>query len=68
MFWATGTGEASRNARIADLLNMIGVPLRTHDLARRYPSPKGMVEALETRGFCIGQPHESGNIHFEHYW
>ncbi|MGD9858323.1 MAG: ferredoxin--NADP reductase, partial [Planctomycetaceae bacterium] len=48
--------------------DMIGVPLHTHDPARRYPQPTGMVELLERRGFQVDQPHEPGNIHFERYW
>jgi ferredoxin--NADP+ reductase len=47
---------------------MIGVPHHTHDPAKRYPSPTGMVEVLERRGFCVDQPHEAGDIHFEKYW
>jgi ferredoxin--NADP+ reductase len=47
---------------------MIGVPHHTHDPARRYPQPLGLVEVLERRGFCVDQPHEPGNIHFEKYW
>jgi ferredoxin--NADP+ reductase len=48
--------------------DMIGIPLHTHDSARRYPRPKGMVETLENRGFCVDRPHERGDIHFEKYW
>ena len=48
--------------------DMIGVPLQTHDQTRRYPRPKGMVEALENLGFRVDRPHERGNIHFEKYW
>lgn len=47
---------------------MIGVPLRTHDRTKRYPTPLGMVEVLEKQGFHIDQPHHPGNIHFEKYW
>lgn len=47
---------------------MIGVPHHTHDPARRYPQPLGMVEVLERRGFLVDVPHESGNIFFEKYW
>ncbi len=47
---------------------MIGVPLRTHDHSKRYPTPLGMVEVLEKQGFHIDQPHHPGNIHFEKYW
>lgn len=47
---------------------MIGVPLHTHDRAKRYPDHTGMVELLENRGFRIDRPHEPGNLHFEKYW
>lgn len=47
---------------------MIGVPLRTRDQTKRYPTPLGMVEVLENQGFHIDQPHHPGNIHFEKYW
>ena len=47
---------------------MIGVPHHTHDPAKRYPQPRGMVEVLERRGFQVDQPHEPGNVHFEKYW
>ena len=47
---------------------MIGVPHRTHDPAKRYPEPIGMVEVLEERGFRVDQPHQPGNVHFEKYW
>jgi len=48
--------------------DMIGAPVRTHDPARRYPQPKGMVETLENLGFRVDLPHQRGNIHFEKYW
>lgn len=48
--------------------DMIGVPIRTHDPVKRYPTPRGMVEILENRGFEIDRPHHPGNIHFEKYW
>lgn len=47
---------------------MIGVPHHTHDPAKRYPKPLGMVEVLERQGFQVDQPHEPGNVHFEKYW
>ena len=47
---------------------MIGVPRHTHDPSKRYPRPKGLVEVLKSRSFCVDQPHEPGNIHFEKYW
>lgn len=48
--------------------DMIGVPVRTHDLSRRYPEPTGMVETMENLGFRVDVPHQRGNIHFEKYW
>jgi ferredoxin--NADP+ reductase len=48
--------------------DMIGVPHRTYDPQRRYPTPRGMVEVLEKLGFRIDQPHDPGDIHFEKYW
>lgn len=47
---------------------MIGAPFRTADPAQRYPTPTGMVEVLEMRGFHVDEPHRPGNIHFEKYW
>jgi len=47
---------------------MIGIPHHTHHPSHRYPTPRGMVEVLERRGFSIDQPHAPGNIHFEKYW
>jgi ferredoxin--NADP+ reductase len=50
---------------------MIGVPTKDRDSgARVYPSPTGVVEILEQRGFQIDQPQVKikGNIHFEEYW
>lgn len=46
---------------------MIGVPVRTEALTREYPTPKGMIEILEARGFETDHPHRPGNIHFEKY-
>jgi ferredoxin--NADP+ reductase len=50
---------------------MIGVPAidRATGL-RSYPSPLGVVEILERRGFQIDQPSAKikGTIHFEEYW
>lgn len=47
---------------------MVGVPQHTHVDSERYPSPTGMVELLEKRGFQIDMPHVPGNVHFETYW
>jgi ferredoxin--NADP+ reductase len=51
--------------------NMIGVPLKDRETgARVYPSPVGVVEILEKRGFHADQPNIKlkGNIHYEEYW
>jgi ferredoxin--NADP+ reductase len=48
--------------------DMIGAPRRTHDPSQRYPTPRGMVEVLERRGFQVDLPHYPGNLHFELYW
>lgn len=47
---------------------MIGAPIYNRDSGRRYPSPLGMVEVLEDRGFEIDRPQHPGNIHYEKYW
>ncbi len=47
---------------------MIGAPRSGVDPAARYPSPTGMVELLERRGFKADEKGEPGNIHFEKYW
>jgi ferredoxin--NADP+ reductase len=49
---------------------MIGVPTRDRDTgARVYPSPAGVIEILEKRGFQADQGSKlKGNIHFEEYW
>jgi ferredoxin--NADP+ reductase len=48
---------------------MIGIP-RVVDGERRYPSPQGLVEVLEKRGFRADsrRDHFVGNVHFEEYW
>lgn len=46
---------------------MIGAPLRGRTDGR-YPTPMGMVEILEHRGFLADEPGKPGNIHFEKYW
>ena len=51
--------------------NMIGVPIKERQTGERtYPSPTGVVEILEKRGFQVDQPQAKiqGNIHFEEYW
>jgi len=50
---------------------MIGVPTKDRETgARVYPTPLGVVEILEKRGFQADQPQIKlkGNIHFEEYW
>jgi ferredoxin--NADP+ reductase len=47
---------------------MIGVPERGPAGTVQYPSPTGVVEMLEQRGFKCDRPREPGNIHFEKYW
>jgi ferredoxin--NADP+ reductase len=47
---------------------MIGAPLRGAGGARTFPSPKGMVEILISRGFRPDEPGRPGNVHFEKYW
>jgi ferredoxin--NADP+ reductase len=50
---------------------MIGVPARDAATGQRvYPTPLGVVEILEKRGFHADQPNIKlkGNIHFEEYW
>jgi ferredoxin--NADP+ reductase len=50
---------------------MIGVPEKDRDTGQRiYPSPVGVIELLEQRGFQCDQPQLKikGNIHYEEYW
>lgn len=50
---------------------MIGVPEKNKETGERtYPSPLGVIEILEKRGFqCDNAPAKiKGNIHFEEYW
>ncbi|MEO1497306.1 MAG: ferredoxin--NADP reductase [Planctomycetota bacterium] len=47
---------------------MIGIPNRSDDPAGRYPTPRGAVEVLESKGFRADEPKSPGNIHFEKYW
>lgn len=47
---------------------MVGVPSHALGSERRYPTPRGMIEILEQRGFRVDEPHRPGNIHFEQYW
>ena len=50
---------------------MIGTPIKDKVTgARTYPTPVGVIELLEKRGFRIDE-HQlkmPGNIHFEEYW
>jgi ferredoxin--NADP+ reductase len=50
---------------------MIGVPTKDRDTGQAvYPTPAGVVEILERRGFQIDRPQVKmkGNVHFEEYW
>jgi ferredoxin--NADP+ reductase len=50
---------------------MIGVPEKNKETgARTYPTPTGVIEILEQRGFQCDNPTAKlkGNIHFEEYW
>ena len=50
---------------------MIGVPHRDRETgATSYPSPVGVIEVLEGRGFKadVAATKFKGNIHFEEYW
>jgi ferredoxin--NADP+ reductase len=50
---------------------MIGVPLRDRDTgAVIYPTPVGVIEVLEGRGFKadVAATKFKGNVHFEEYW
>jgi ferredoxin--NADP+ reductase len=50
---------------------MIGVPAKDPQTGvRQYPSPAGVIENLERRGFRADQtqPKIAGNIHFEEFW
>jgi ferredoxin/flavodoxin---NADP+ reductase len=50
---------------------MIGVPVRDKDTgAVSYPTPTGVIEVLESRGFKadVAALKLKGNIHFEEYW
>ncbi len=50
---------------------MIGVPEKNRETGQRvYPSPTGVIEILERRGFQSDQANIKfkGNVHFEEYW
>lgn len=50
---------------------MIGVPVKDRETGRRvYPTPTGVVQILEERGFQADQAASKikGNVHFEEYW
>lgn len=49
---------------------MIGVPNKDRTTGQKvYPSPTGVIEMLEKRGFQADQgSKQRGNIHFEEYW
>lgn len=46
---------------------LIGRPLEENGV-KTYPTPKGMIEVLENRGFTVHSKTAPGNIHFEAYW
>ncbi|HTU18603.1 MAG TPA: ferredoxin--NADP reductase [Gemmataceae bacterium] len=51
--------------------NMIGVPEKNRETGeRRFPSPPGVIEILQQRGFAIDVPSQriKGNLHYEEYW
>jgi ferredoxin--NADP+ reductase len=50
---------------------MIGLPVRDRTTGQRsFPTPVGVVELLEKRGFLVDEPGQriKGNIHYEEYW
>ena len=50
---------------------MIGVPEKDRETGKRlYPTPTGVIELLEARGFVADQAAAKlkGNVHFEEYW
>lgn len=50
---------------------MIGVPEKNRDTGERiFPTPPGVIEILEKRGFQTDLPSQKlkGNIHYEEYW
>jgi ferredoxin--NADP+ reductase len=66
---ALGTGLDGHQTHVYLCGNpvMIGAPLSYRE-PRQYPSPQGMIEVLERKGFRIDEPDRAGNIHFEKYW
>lgn len=50
--------------------SMIGVPEKNRETGEySYPTPEGVIEVLEKRGFRADRGHhDRGNIHFEEYW
>ena len=48
---------------------MMGIP-KGKGGVRAYPSPRGLIEVLESRGFRADNRREKtvGNVHFEEYW
>ncbi|MEZ6142430.1 MAG: ferredoxin--NADP reductase [Zavarzinella sp.] len=48
---------------------MIGIPTRDKATGvKSYPTPVGVIEVLEQRGFTADETKVKGNIHFEKYW
>ena len=48
--------------------SMIGIPNKADHPEGRYPTPRGVVEVLEEKGFKADEPKSPGNIHYEKYW
>lgn len=47
--------------------SMIGRP-EVKEGQKIYPTPPGLIEILENKGFTVATPTQTGNIHFEAYW
>ena len=64
-------GPARTHVFLCGNPNMIGAPVKDKvSGARTYPSPVGVIEILEKRGFQLDDPqlNKKGSIHFEEYW
>jgi ferredoxin/flavodoxin---NADP+ reductase len=48
---------------------MIGIPTKDKETGvRTYPTPVGVIELLERRGFVATEGKSKGNVHYEKYW
>jgi ferredoxin--NADP+ reductase len=69
---ATGGLDPSRtHVYLCGNPKMIGVPVKNPETGvRGYPTPTGVIELLEARGFVADQASIKlkGNVHFEEYW